>query len=62
MFSFNKITKELKVAELKRSVSIGFNLQPIYKSEVIKELNCVYIQALNKMNAIKRLKKLGYNI
>lgn len=29
---------------------------------IIKELNCIYIQALNRSNAIKRLRKLGYNI
>lgn len=62
LFSFNTVTKELKVADLKRSVSIGFNLQPVYKTEVTKEKDCIYIQALNKANAIKRIKKLGYNI
>lgn len=60
MFSYNTETKEIKVAPIKKEVALDFKThQPIYKSQIVIEKNCVYRQALNKKNFIKRLKREG---
>ena len=62
LFSFNITTKELKEAAMKKDVSIGLGLEPIYKTKVVTEKNCVYVQALNKRNAFKKLRKMGVSL
>lgn len=57
LFSYNEKTGEWKQAEIKRNVEIGIDGVPVYKTDVTKEPNCIYIQALNLKNAKKRLKK-----
>ncbi len=59
LFSFNKKSKEIKVAEMNSSVSIGFNNKPVYCNKILIEKDCIYVQALNKKNAIKILKRDG---
>lgn len=60
MFSFNTETKEIKVAPVEYSKDIDFKTQePTYKPKLVIEPNCVYRQALNKRNFIKRLKREG---
>lgn len=60
LFSFNFKTKEIKVAEVIKKVSIGLNKEPVYKDELVIESDCYYEQALNKANFIKKLKKYNY--
>ena len=63
LFEFNKSTKEIKPADVKRECIISFETnKPIYKTKTDMHENCFYIQALNIKNAIKKLKKLGFNI
>lgn len=59
LFSFNQKTKEIKPAKFEREVSIGMDGQPIYKTRCVIEPNCIYEQALNEKNFIKRLKRCG---
>jgi hypothetical protein len=60
LFSFNYSTGEIKEASIVRHVSMGYNGVPVYKSELTKEKDCVYIWGLNKKSIIKKLKKYGY--
>ena len=63
LFEFNKSTKEIKAADIKRECIIDFGAnKPIYKTKTDMHENCIYIQALNIKNAIKKLKKLGFKI
>lgn len=62
LFSYNEKTGEWKRAEMKRNVEIGIDGLPVYKSEVTKEPNCIYIQALNLNNAKKKLRKISHEI
>lgn len=63
LFEFNKETKEIKPAKFKCiSDTIEFNHNPLKKREVFINQNCFYIQALNRENAIKKLRKIGFNI
>lgn len=60
LFSYNKETGEVKVAELVKSKSVDFRTKkPTENSKVMIEKNCIYGQALNKKNFIKHLKKRG---
>ena len=60
LFSYNLVTKEIKVAELEKPVTIGlFGMEKIGNTRIIIEKDCVYRQALNKKNFIKILKREG---
>ena len=55
LFSYNTKTGEWKQAPLRREAQVGIDGQPVLKTIVAKETDCVYIQALNLTNAKKRL-------
>lgn len=60
MFSYNTVTKEIKVAPLESSKDFDFRTrEPVEKQKIVIERNCVYRQALNKKNFIKILKREG---
>lgn len=60
LFSYNIVTKEIKVAELEKPDTINFkDLEKIGTTKIIIEKDCVYRQALNKKNFIKILKREG---
>ena len=60
LFSYNLVTKEIKVAELEKPDTINFkDLEKIGNTRIIIEKDCVYRQALNKKNFIKILKREG---
>lgn len=59
LFSFNTESKEIKVADMNSSVAIGFDLKPKTSNKVLIEKGCIYVQALNRKNAIKILKREG---
>ena len=58
IFSYNIETNEIKLADIDRKVLVGLDGDPIYKERVHLEKNCIYVQALNKKNAIKRIMKM----
>lgn len=60
LFCFNEVTKEIKVAPMNQECMLGLDGSVIYKNNVTVEKDCVYIQALNQKNAIKKLNKMGY--
>ena len=63
MFSFNTVTKEIKVAPVKREAILDYRTRtPKYKESRIVEKDCIYHQALNKKNFIKVLKRYGYSL
>jgi hypothetical protein len=63
LFEFNKSTKEIKPADVKRECIMDFKTgKPVYRTKTDMHENCFYIQALNVKNAIKKLKKLGSKI
>ena len=60
MFSLNYKTGEIKVAEIERAKEIHFKTKrPVTKDKIIIEPDCIYRQALNKKNFIKRLVREG---
>lgn len=60
LFSYNLVTKEIKVAELEKPNTINFkDMEKIGTTRIIIEKDCVYRQALNKKNFIKILKREG---
>ncbi len=60
MFSLNIKTGEIKVAPVERSKVCDFRTrEPIYKERIVVEPDCLYRQALNKKNFIKRLVREG---
>ena len=60
LFSYNVNTGEIKVAPVQYSKDVDFvTRDAIHKPKIVIEPNCVYRQALNKRNFIKRLKREG---
>ena len=60
LFSFNTKTKEIKVAPVTHAKDIDFQTkEPVHRPKVVIEPDCIYRQALNKKNFIKRLKREG---
>ena len=60
LFEFNRETKEILPAELKRTVYTDFGTgRPVFEARAHVKQNCFYIQALNKKNAEKKLRKIG---
>ena len=60
MFSLNIKTGEIKVAPVERSKVCDFSTrEPIYKERIVIEPDCLYRQALNRKNFIKRLVREG---
>ena len=67
LFEYNKTTKEILPAKFQQDkvINIDFKTEKtsrLNKSKVVINKDCFYLQALNKSNAIKRLRKLGFNI
>lgn len=61
MFSFNIKTGEIKIAPMKYEAAIDMRTrQPIRKRSIVIEKDCIYRQALNKKNLIKRLLREGW--
>lgn len=60
LFCFNEVTKKIKVAPMNQECMLGLDGSVIYKNKVTVEKDCIYIQALNQKNAIKKLNKMGY--
>jgi len=60
LFCFNLRTGEIKVAPVEKSKVVDFRTrEPIYKDRIVIEPLCIYRQALNKKNFIKRLVREG---
>ncbi|MBQ9645353.1 MAG: hypothetical protein IJV24_03215 [Prevotella sp.] len=60
MFSFNYKTGEIKVAPIEHSKEVSFVTRgPVTKDRIVIEPDCIYRQALNKKNFIKRLVREG---
>lgn len=60
MFSFNLETREIKPAKIEYCTDYLYPRgEPLIKPKLIAEPNCIYRQALNKKNLIKRLKREG---
>lgn len=60
MFSFNLRTGEIKVAPVDHSKDCDFmTRQAVTKDRIVIEPDCLYRQALNKKNFIKRLAREG---
>ena len=59
VFSFNTKTKELKVAKLVEEVAISFSRTAVSNRRIYVEKDCIYIEALNRKNAEKQLRREG---
>lgn len=60
MFSFNVKTGEIKVAPVVHNRTIDYKTRmPVTNDRIIIEKDCIYRQALNKKNFIKRLLREG---
>lgn len=54
LFSYNTKTGEWKVAPVIREVLVGVDGKPVYNTKIVIEKDCIYYQALNLKNAIKK--------
>ena len=60
MFCINLKTGEIKKAPIDHSKAIDFKTrEPVYRDRIVIEPDCLYRQALNKKNFIKRLIREG---
>lgn len=60
MFSINLKTGEIKEAPVEHSDAIDFKTRkPVFRDRIVVEPDCLYRQALNKKNFIKRLFREG---
>lgn len=60
MFSLNLKTGEIKVAPVEHSKAVDFvTRDPVTKDRIVIEPDCLYRQALNRKNFIKRLVREG---
>lgn len=60
MFSLNYKTGEIKVADIEHVKDIHFTTRrQVTNDRIVIEPNCIYRQALNKKNFIKRLVREG---
>ena len=60
MFSYNMRTGEIKVAPVQHSKDCDFRTrQPIHQDRIVIEPDCLYRQALNRKNFVKRLVREG---
>ena len=60
MFSFNLRTGDIKEAPIEQCKDVDFITQkPLCNGRITIEKDCIYRQALNKKNFIKRLKREG---
>lgn len=59
MFSYNRVTGEIKEAEKNSYAMMNFDKTVSLKNEIKIEKDCFYDQALNQKNFIKRLKRYG---
>ena len=59
LFEFNKKTKEIKQAAVTRKALYGYNGTAKFETRVDIHQDCFYVQALNKQNAEKKLRKIG---
>lgn len=63
LFEYNVKTKSIKKATYKMiEDTIQFNHNPLQKRELIIKQDCYYLQALNMNNALKKLRKIGFDI
>lgn len=58
LFEFNKKTKEIRPAQVTRE-QIWTEKGPISRTRTDIHEDCFYVQALNKQNAEKKLRKIG---
>lgn len=59
LFEFNKKTKEIKQAAVTRRALWGYNGSVKFETRVDIHQDYFYVQALNKQNAEKKLRKIG---
>lgn len=58
VFYYDMNTGEVEKLEIKKKVAIGYDKKVKKTNEAQDKKNCIYVQALNKKNAIKKFKKM----
>lgn len=60
LFSLNLKTGEIKPAPIEHSTVVDFRSKlPMHRDRIVVEPHCVYRQALNRKNFIKKMKREG---
>jgi hypothetical protein len=63
LYEYNKLTHELNIAKYgKIDNTISFDSTSLKNYQVIINKDCYYLEALNRANAIKKLKRKGFII
>lgn len=66
LYEYDLTTGELTKADVHRTVEIGVDLRPVFKNRTVQHELCLYVQALNRENAMKHIRKhlraCGYNL
>ena len=58
VWEYDLTTGELSKADIDRKVEIGIDKRPIYQTSVVRKRLCLYVQALNQDNAMKKVRRL----
>ena len=59
LFEFDKTTHEIRPAQVKREAALTTKGKPVFRTRTDIHEGCFYLQALNKANAEKKLRKIG---
>lgn len=59
LFSFNRVTKVVKVADITKQISVNLKGKPVDTKKLVQEEDCFYDFALNTKNFIKHLIRYG---
>ena len=66
IFEYNKETKRLKLASIQLNKTVKIETEgtiaPMSKYQIMVGKNCLYFQALNLKNAMKKVRKYGFEI
>ena len=66
LYEYDLTTGVLSVVDVKRKVEIGLDSRPVFHTQAFQRELCLYVQAMNRENAMKKVRKIlrgsGYDI
>ena len=57
LYEYDLTTGFLTMVDVKRTVEIGLDRKPVYKTQAFHRELCLYVQAINEQNAMKKVRK-----
>lgn len=66
LYEYDLTTGVLSKVQVKREVQVGLDGKPVYKTQAFQRELCLYVQATNEKNAMKKVRRLihecNYNL